>query len=107
MRAILFSREHASAAGVPVTAIWSAFLVLTNAVLTVNFQTVGGLMIYSLLANPATAAFLICRGFSCTLLIAAALGAASGLAGFIAAALADLPVGAMIVLVSASFVAAA
>jgi manganese/iron transport system permease protein len=107
MRAILFSREHASAAGIPVMGLWVAFLVLTSVVLTVNFQTVGGLMIYSLVANPAAAAFQVCRGYARTLGVAAGLGAASGLGGFLAAALTDLPVGAMIVLVSAGLVAAA
>jgi manganese/iron transport system permease protein len=107
MRAILFSREHASAAGIPVMGLWVAFLVLTSVVLTVNFQTVGGLMIYSLLANPAAAAFQVCRGYARTLGVAAGLGAASGLGGFLAAALTDLPVGAMIVLVSAGLVAVA
>jgi manganese/iron transport system permease protein len=107
MRAILFSREHASAAGIPVMGLWVTFLVLTSVVLTVNFQTVGGLMIYSLLANPAAAAFQVCRGYGRTLGVAAGLGAASGLGGFLAAALTDLPVGAMIVLVSAGLVGAA
>jgi manganese/iron transport system permease protein len=107
MRAILFSREHASAAGIPVMGLWVVFLVLTSVVLTVNFQTVGGLMIYSLVANPAAAAFQVCRGYARTLGVAAGLGAASGLGGFLAAALTDLPVGAMIVLVSAGLVAAA
>jgi manganese/iron transport system permease protein len=107
MRAILFSRAHASAAGIPVMGLWVTFLVLTSVVLTVNFQTVGGLMIYSLLANPAAAAFQVCRGYARTLGVAAGLGAASGLGGFLAAALTDLPVGAMIVLVSAGLVGAA
>ena len=56
MRAILFSRSHAAAVGIHVTLIWTLFLLLASFVLTVNFQTVGGLMIYSLLANPAVAA---------------------------------------------------
>ena len=42
MRAIMFSREAAAAAGIHSTAVWTVFLILTAAVLTVNFQTVGG-----------------------------------------------------------------
>jgi zinc transport system permease protein len=102
-----YAREHASAAGIPVMDLWVAFLVLTSVVLTVNFQTVGGLMIYSLPANAAAAAFQVCRGYARTLAVAAGLGAASGFGGFLAAALTDLPVGPMIVLVSAGLVAAA
>ena len=104
MRAIMFSRLHASAAGVHVTLIWTIFLVLTAAVLTVNFQTIGGLMIYSLMANPAAAAFLLVKGHGRALALAMGLGAASGLFGFLIAAVADLPTGAMIVIFSSVLV---
>ncbi|MCX8154958.1 MAG: metal ABC transporter permease [Verrucomicrobiae bacterium] len=107
MRAILFSRTDAAAAGIHVTLVWTIFLVLVALVLTVNFQTVGGLMIFSLMTNPAAAAFLLVRGGNRTLAVAAALGAFSGLAGFIISALTDLPTGATIVLLSAGVVGAA
>ena len=68
MRAILFSRLHASAAGIHATLVWTLFLLLASLVLTVNFQTVGGMMIYSLLANPAVAASRLVRGYGATLL---------------------------------------
>ncbi|MGW8257913.1 MAG: metal ABC transporter permease, partial [Thermoguttaceae bacterium] len=86
LRAILFSRVHAEAAGIAVTPIWTCFLVLTSLVLTVNFQIVGGLMIYSLLANPAVAAFLLVKGYGKALVLSALLGLISGLGGFIIAA---------------------
>jgi len=107
MRAILFSRRDAAAAGIHATAVWSGFLVLTAAVMTVNFQTVGGLMIYSLITNPAAAAFQLVRGSKRTLAVASALGAASGLGGFLLSAATDLPSGAVIVLVSSAMVALA
>jgi manganese/iron transport system permease protein len=104
MRAILFSRVHASAAGIHVTLVWTLFLLLASLVLTVNFQTVGGLMIYSLLANPAVAASRLVRGYGPTLLVSAGLGAASGLGGFLISAATDLPTGAMIVILSSLLV---
>jgi manganese/iron transport system permease protein len=107
MRAILFSRLHAAAVGIHVTAVWAAFLVLTSAVMTVNFQTVGGLMIYSLMTNPAVAAFLLVRGHGRALLLASALGALSGVGGFLISAAADLPTGAVIVIFSSILVAVA
>lgn len=107
MRAIMFSRLHASAAGVHVTFVWTIFLVLTAAVLTVNFQTIGGLMIYSLMANPAAAAFLLVKGHGRALGVAMGLGAFSGLGGFLIAAVADLPTGAVIVIFSSVMVALA
>jgi len=107
MRAILFSRTDAAAAGIHVTLVWTTFLILTALVLTVNFQTVGGLMIFSLMTNPAAAAFLLVRGSNRALATAAALGAFSGLAGFLVSAITDLPTGATIVLWSAGVVGVA
>jgi manganese/iron transport system permease protein len=107
MRAILFSRAHAAAAGVHVTLVWTLFLLLASLVLTVNFQTVGGLMIYSLLANPAVAASRLVRGYGPTLALSAVLGAVSGLGGLLIAALTDLPTGAMIVILSSLLVVVA
>ncbi len=107
MRAILFSRQDAAAVGILATPVWTLFLILTALVMTVNFQTVGGLMIYSLITNPAAAAFQLVRGGARTLVVAAALGAASGLGGFLISAATDLPSGAVIVLLSSAFVAAA
>ena len=104
MRAILFSRTHAAAAGVHVTLVWTLFLLLASLVLTVNFQTVGGLMIYSLLTNPAVAATRLVRGYGKVLCVSAGLGAASGVGGFLISAVTDLPTGAMIVILSSLLV---
>ncbi len=104
LRAILFSRADAEAAGIRATAVWTGFLVLTAAALTVNFQTIGGLMIYSLISNPAAAAFQITRGCRPAMLLSAAFGAVSGLGGFLIAAVTDLPSGAVIVLVSSALI---
>jgi manganese/iron transport system permease protein len=104
MRAILFSREDAAALGIRTTLVWTLFLVLTAAVLTVNLQTVGGLMIYSLMTNPAAAAFLLVRGHARVALWSAGLGAASAVGGFLIAAFTDLPTGAVIVLCSSGVV---
>ncbi len=107
LRAILFSRADAEAAGIRANAVWTGFLILTAGTLTVNFQTVGGLMIYSLISNPAAAAFQVARGCRSALALSAVFGVASGLGGFLIAAATDLPSGAVIVLVSSAVVGAA
>ena len=107
MRAILFSRTHAVAAGIRVTLVWTLFLLLASLVLTVNFQTVGGLMIYSLLTNPAVAATRLVRGYGRGLCVSAGLGAASAAGGFLISSLTDLPSGAVIVILSSLIVALA
>ncbi|MFP4058695.1 MAG: metal ABC transporter permease [Candidatus Brocadiia bacterium] len=100
MRSILFSRFLAAASGVHETFVYTLFLGLTGLVLTVNLQAVGGLMIFSLITNPAAAALRLCRGFRALCLVAAVLGAASALGGFLASYWLDLPTGACIVLLS-------
>lgn len=107
MRAILFSRADAQAVGIHASGVWTGFLVLTAAVMTVNFQTVGGLMIYSLITNPAAAAFQLVRGHTRVTVLATVLGAVSGLGGFLLSAWTDLPTGAVIVLLSSLLVIAA
>lgn len=100
LRAILFSRSEAAAMGIASTGVWIGFLILTSVVLSVHFQTVGGLLIYSLLINPAAAAYLWARGHERILVLSALLGGASGLGGFVLAAVTDLPAGAVIVITS-------
>jgi len=107
MRAIMFSREHAAAAGVRVTLVWTGFLVLASAVLTVNFKIIGGLMIYSLMTNPAAAAFQIVKGHGRALFLSVVLGMLSGVVGFLIALLTGLNTGAVIVLLSSALVAVA
>jgi len=107
MRAVMFGRREVAAAGIHVTGVWTGFLILTAAVLTVNFQTVGGLMIYSLMTNPAAAAFQLVNGHGRAIALSMIFGAASGLGGFLIAAATDLPTGAMIVIFSSVLVAVA
>ncbi len=98
---------HAQAVGIRATAVWTGFLILTAVLVTVNFQTVGGLMIYSLITNPAAAAFQLVQGTGRAILLAIVFGAVSGLGGFLLAAVTDLPGGVVIVLLSALLVALA
>ena len=100
LRAILFSRTHAASAGVRAGLVWTLLLVLTSFVLTVDFKAVGGLMIYALLTNPAIAAFQLAGGCRRSVLLAAILGAVSGLGGFLISYHTDLPTGAVIVIFS-------
>lgn len=61
-------------------------------------------MIYSLLTNPAAAAFLLVRGYGRALALAAVFGVVSGLGGFLICRATDLPAGAMIVILSSVLV---
>jgi len=103
MCAILFSRPLAAATGLHERLVLFLFLVLCSATLTVNLNTVGGLMIYSLISAPAAAAFQLCRGYRPVVLCSTALGAACTLGGFLIAyefRSFELPVGACIVILT-------
>jgi len=107
MKAVLFSRVLAKASGVHEGFVWGLFLALCGATLTVNLNTVGGLMIYSLMVNPAVSALQVCHTFRMALVAAAFFGALSALGGFIIAYHFNLPTGACIVLFSSALFAGA
>jgi manganese/iron transport system permease protein len=103
LRAMLFSRELAAALfneGL----LFGLFLALASAVITVNLETVGGLMLYSLISNPAVAALRVARSYRSALVLGSAFGSLSALGGFLIAYWFDLPAGACIVLVSSALV---
>ena len=101
MRLLLISRSLASAGGVHERLVYVLFLCLCALTITVNLRAVGGLMVFSLISNPAAAAYLALRGYRPLVAGSAALGALSALGGFAISFLLDLPTGACIALVSA------
>lgn len=103
LRVLLFSRELAAAL-FSEGLVFALLLVVAAGVITVNLESVGGLMLYSLITNPAVAALRIARGWRSALSLGAALGAVSALGGFLVAYWQDLPAGACIVLVSSALV---
>jgi manganese/iron transport system permease protein len=105
LRAILFSRSIAAAMGIHEQWVYIGFLILSAVTLTINIPAVGGLLIFSLLTNPAAAAYQLCRGYKAVVLTATALGAATAVIGFWISFLLDLPTGACIVLISVAFFA--
>ena len=98
--ALIFSRPLARAAGVRVSLLTTAFLLLASLIVAINLNIVGGLMIYSLLANPAAAAYEVGRSMRAVRVMSCVFGLISTLGGFWIAYLANLPVGACIVIVS-------
>ena len=106
LKVILFSRRLA-AMRVAETRILALFLAAASLVIAVNLQTVGGLLLYGLICNPAMAALKLARSYRAALGLSATFGVASALGGFFIAYWADLPVGACIVVVSCAMVGVA
>jgi len=103
LKILLFSRELANIMG-PEWIIFTALLILSAGVITINLEIVGGMLLYSLIANPAVASLRIARTYRSAILLSSIFGALSALGGFMAAYLLDLPVGACIVLFSSIIV---
>jgi len=103
---LLFSRQLA-AAMLPEPLLFTALLMVMACVTAVNLQAVGGLMLYSLICNPALAALKLSRSGRQAFVLSAVLGAVSAVGGFLCAWRFDLPAGACMVLVSAAVAAPA
>ena len=100
MKAVLFDREIARASGIHATALYYAMITLCGFTVTVNLNIVGGLMLYSLLTNPAVAAMQLARGYKAVVIWSMSLGALAALGGLAVSFLLDWPAGASIVLIS-------
>jgi manganese/iron transport system permease protein len=100
MKALLFSRCIASTTGVHETFVYSLFLALSGVILAVNLPLIGGLMIFSLISNPAAAAYQLCRGHRAIVAASMGFGVLSTVGGFLTSYWLNLPTGACIVLAS-------
>jgi manganese/iron transport system permease protein len=100
IQAVICHREVALAVGIPATVIFYGLLVSTGVTITASLQSIGGLLIYCLILNPAAAAYQLTYSLKKMLLIAAAFGVISCWAGLVASYFFDIPSGASIVITS-------
>ncbi|OGG03233.1 MAG: hypothetical protein A3F83_04270 [Candidatus Glassbacteria bacterium RIFCSPLOWO2_12_FULL_58_11] len=99
-RAVLFSRTLAAAVGIRERLVYYLLLVLCGATVTVNLDTVGGLMLFSMIVNPAAAAWQFTYRLGSMFVISAVLGVISAGSGILLSAAFDLPAGACVVICS-------
>jgi manganese/iron transport system permease protein len=100
LKAVIFHRGLAATSGIPDKTIFYVILVLSGAVVTANLNTIGGLLIFSLIINPAAAAFQLTFDLKKMFLLSSLFGVASCFAGLILSTLFNIPSGAVIILVS-------
>lgn len=98
--AVLYDREVARSCGVPVRAVLFCILLAAGATVSVSLDIVGGLLIFALLVNPASAAYHLTNRLKWTFLLAAVFGVISSLGGLWLSYQFDLPAGAVMALVS-------
>jgi len=100
IQAVICHRQVALAVGIPATLIFYGLLFSTGVTITASLRSIGGLLIYSLILNPAAAAYQLTYNLKRMLLIASAFGVISCWAGLAASYLFDIPSGASIVITS-------
>lgn len=100
IQAVICHREVALAVGIPATVVFYGLLFSTGVTITASLQSIGGLLIYGLILNPAAAAYQLTYSLKRMLLIAIAFGIISCWAGLAASYLLDTPSGASIVITS-------
>lgn len=99
-RAVLCHRSVALAVGIPATAVYYAMLFAAGATVTASLRSIGGLLIYSLIINPAAAAYQLSYDLKRIFILASLFGVASCWGGLAASYLFDVPSGAVIVVLS-------
>jgi len=100
IQATIFHRDMALSVGIPATIILYGILFLTGATITVSLSSIGGLLIFSLILNPAAAAYQLTYSMKRMFLLAAVFGVISGWVGLLLSYLFDVPSGATIVVTS-------
>jgi len=100
IQATIFHRDMAFAVGIPATLIFYGILFLTGATITVTLSSIGGLLIFSLILNPAAAAYQLTYNMKKMFLLSAAFGVLSGWVGLLLSYIFNVPSGATIVVTS-------
>ncbi|MBL7166117.1 MAG: metal ABC transporter permease [Dehalococcoidales bacterium] len=100
IQAAVFNRSIALAVGLPATIILYGVLFLTGATITASLRSIGGLLIFSLILNPAAAAYQLTYSMKRMFILSAAFGVLSGWIGLLLSYLFDVPSGATIVITS-------
>jgi manganese/iron transport system permease protein len=100
VQATVFQRDMALSVGIPATLVLYGILFLTGATITTTLRSIGGILIFSLILNPAAAAYQLTYSMKRMFLLSAAFGVLSGWTGLLFSYLFNIPSGATIVVTS-------
>ncbi len=100
IQATIFHRGMALSVGIPATAILYGILFLTGATISATLRSIGGILIFSLILNPAAAAYQLTYSMKKMFLLSAGFGVLSGWMGLLFSYLFNIPSGATIVVTS-------
>jgi len=100
IQAVLFNREIARAIGIPEKTIFYSLLFFSGVVVTFNLNSIGGILIFSLIINPPSAAYQLTYKLKTMFILSAVFGVLSCFLGLLFSCLFDVPSGAVIIIVS-------
>ena len=100
IQATIFNRNVALAVGIPATLVLYGIIFLTGATITVTLRAIGGLLIFSLILNPAAAAYQLTYSMKRMFLISVGFGVLACWIGLLFSYLLNIPSGATIVIAS-------
>ncbi len=100
IQATVFNRGIALSVGLPATIVLYGILFMTGATVTASLRSIGGLLIFSLILNPAAAAYQLTYSMKKMFILAAVFGVLSGWVGLLFSYLFNIPSGATIVITS-------
>jgi manganese/iron transport system permease protein len=100
VQATVFNRDMALSVGIPAVIILYGILFLTGATITVTLRSIGGILIFSLILNPAAAAYQLTYNMKKMFLLSAGFGVLASLVGLFLSYFFNLPSGATIVVTS-------
>ncbi|NIA12696.1 MAG: metal ABC transporter permease [Nitrospiraceae bacterium] len=107
IQAVVCHRHVALAAGIPATAIFYGLLFSTGVTITACLPSIGGMLVFCLVLNPAAAAFQLTYSLKRMFVLAAVFGVLSCWVGLAVSYAWDLMAGASIVITSTVIFAAA
>jgi manganese/iron transport system permease protein len=100
IKAVFYNREVAASCGIPEKFIFFSLLFLSGFVICLNLNTIGGILIFSLLINPPSAARILTHSLSRMYLLSILFGIVACLSGLFFSYVFSVPAGATIIIVS-------
>ncbi len=101
--AILFSRDISKASGIPEQLIFYSILILCSTVISINLNSIGGLLIYGLIIIPSSCAYQFTYKISSMYLLSSIISIFACILGLFISAILSVPVGATIILILSFF----
>jgi len=100
IQSVIFNRELAKASGISATLFFYLILLLTGMTVGATLKSVGGILVFALIVNPAASVYQITYNMKKMYFLSCLFAILSGWIGLFLAAIFNLPAGASIIIVS-------